>query len=114
MGLNVDSLCFHAIHRLGKPRSGRTRPIIARFVCREDRDMVFAKRYVFRESSTDYKKVYITLVYPKEIQMERAELVKAMKKAHKVGERRTKVLGRLLVISYNCYSVANIPDAYKG
>ena len=95
MGLNVDSIRFHAIHRLGKPGSGRTRPIIARFVCREDRDMVFAKRYVFRESSIDYDKVYITLDYPKEIQMERAELVKAMKKAHELGEQKVKVLGRL-------------------
>ena len=114
MGLNVDSMRFHAIHRLGKPSSGRTKPIIARFVFREDRDMVFAKRYVFRESSIDYDKVYITLDYPKEIQMERAELVKVMKKAHELGERRPKVLGRLLLISYNRYSVANIPDAYKG
>ena len=32
MSLNVDSMRFHAIHRLGKPGSGRTRPIIARFV----------------------------------------------------------------------------------
>ena len=114
MGLNVDSMHFHAIHRLGKPGSGRTRPIIARFVCREDRDMVFAKRYVFRESSVDYDKVYITPDYPNEIQMERAELVKAMKKAHELGEQKVKVLGRLLVIGYNRYSVANIPDAYKG
>ena len=114
MGLNVDSMRFHAIHRLGKPCSVRTRPIIARFVCREDRDMVFAKRYVFRESSIDYDKVYITLDYPKEIQMERAELVMAMKKAHELGERRAQVLGRLLVIGYNRYSVANIPNAYKG
>ena len=29
--------------------------------------------------------------------MERAELVKAMKKAHELGERRAKVLGRLLI-----------------
>ena len=114
MGLNVDSMRFHAIHRLGKPGSRRTRPIIAIFVCREDRDLVFAKRYVFRESSIDYDKVYITLDYPKEVQMERAELVKAMKKTHELGKRRAKVLGRLLVIGYNRYSAANIPDAYKG
>ena len=62
----------------------------------------------------DYDKVYITLDYPKEIQMERAELVKAMKKAHELGERRAKVSGRLLVIGYHRYSVANIPDANKG
>ena len=44
--LNVEETRFHAIHHVGKPQiSGATpprpRPIIARFVVREDRDAVF-------------------------------------------------------------------------
>ena len=38
--INVTNIRFHAVHRVGKPAVGKTRPIIARFVCREDRDLV--------------------------------------------------------------------------
>ena len=48
--LNIDpeEIRFHAVHRVGKPhtrddgKTPRPRPIIARFVVREDRDTVFS------------------------------------------------------------------------
>ena len=50
---DVENLQFHAIHRVGKWRSSDEtweaypRPIIARFLCREDRDMVLKRREGF-------------------------------------------------------------------
>ena len=39
--IDVTNIRFHAVHRVGKPAVGKTRPIIARFVCREDRDLIW-------------------------------------------------------------------------
>ena len=38
--LEVDTtdIRFHAVHRVGKPLRGKNRPIIVRFLCREDQD----------------------------------------------------------------------------
>ena len=46
MNINVEDIHFHAVHRVGKPRSEDAsksfpRPIIAPFLSREDRDAVF-------------------------------------------------------------------------
>ena len=46
LNIEVENLQSHAIHRVGKRRlsdessKAYTRPVIARFLCREDRDMV--------------------------------------------------------------------------
>ena len=40
LDINTDNIRFHAVHRLGKVLPGRNRPIIARFVCREGKDLV--------------------------------------------------------------------------
>ena len=53
--------------------------IIARFVCREDKEVVFRKRNLVKES-IHFPDAYITLDYPSEIQDERAVLIKAMLK----------------------------------
>ena len=58
---------------------------------------MFNKRKLLKESF-GHGKVCITLDYPKEIQKERAVLIKAMKKAQEAGTR-AKVLGRSLVMS---------------
>ena len=41
LGVDTAKIRFHAVHRVGKKIHGRPRPIIARFVCREDRDKVW-------------------------------------------------------------------------
>ena len=114
--LNIDAKnChFHAVHRVGKPRSSeeassRTypRPIIARFLCREDRDTVLKAKRRLRDS-TKYKNSYITQDYARAIQMERKVLIKAMFVAREKG-MKAKVVDRNLVINNNVYNVDNIP-----
>ncbi|KAK3751921.1 hypothetical protein QZH41_007938 [Actinostola sp. cb2023] len=61
-GIDISDMRFHAIHRTGKQYKDRIRPIIVRFVCREDRNKVWEKRYKIKESS-DYENPYITEDY---------------------------------------------------
>ena len=70
--LDVDAseIRFHAVHRVGRKAEDRCRPIIARFVCREDRDCVWAERGRIKRSTT-YTDAYITEDYAKAIQEER-------------------------------------------
>ena len=105
---------LHAVHRLGKPNNGRRdRPIIVRFVVREDKDTVFARRGRFREAVVDYDKVYTTLDYPKQVQKERAVLMKAMKRAKEMGGFHAKVLGRKLIDNRSSHTVEPIPKDYQ-
>ena len=89
LNIDVENLQFHAIHRVGKWRlSDETskaypRPIIARFLCREDSDMVLKARGRLRISSR-YKDAYITQDYAKAIQMERKVLIKTMFQGHQM------------------------------
>ena len=101
-----NSRC-HAVHRMGKSIQGRPRPIIARFVCREDKEADFRKRNLLKES-IDYPGAYITLDYPSEIQGERAVLIKAMLKAQASGTQ-AKVIGRTLKIGSASYTSKNVP-----
>ena len=117
LNMDVENLQFHAIHRVGKRRSSDEtskaypRPIIARFLCREDRDMVLKAKGRLRNSS-QYENVYITQDYAKAIQMERKVLIKAMFLARKKG-MKAKVVDRNLVVNNNVYNVDNIPDNLK-
>ena len=82
--IDVTYIRFHAVHRVGKPAVVKTRPIIARFVCREDRDLVWSRKKDLKNSTT-YQDVCITQDYAKAIQQERCTLIKAMKKARALG-----------------------------
>ena len=44
LGVDISQIRFHAVHRVGKMVEDRCRPIIARFVCREDKDCVRFER----------------------------------------------------------------------
>ena len=93
LNMDVENLQFHAILRVGKRRSSDEtskaypRPIIAQFLCREDRDLVLKAKGWLRNSS-QYKNVYITQDYAKAIQMERKVLIKAMFLARKKGMKQ--------------------------
>ena len=55
--INTDQMRFHAVHRVGKSPSNREtlsrpRPIIARFVVREDRDAVYSVNTRVKSSSS--------------------------------------------------------------
>ena len=96
LGVDTTKIRFHAVHRVGKKKHGRRRPIIARFVCRKDRDKVWSKRGNLKESIT-YADAYITQDYARAIQEERKVLIKAMMKAREEhGLNDAKVKGRFL------------------
>ena len=104
LNMDVENLQFHAIHRVGKWRSSEEtskaypRPIIARFLCREDRDSVLKAKGRLRNSS-EYKNVYITQDYAKAIRMERKVLIKAMFLARKHGKKSSIHPPRKLLVN---------------
>lgn len=65
--LDTSSIRFHAIHRVGKRMQGRTRPIIVRFISREDRNLVWAKRGKIKQS-TVHSDAYMTEDFARAIQ----------------------------------------------
>ena len=97
LGVDNAKIRFHAVHRVGKKIHGRCRPIIARFVCREDQDKVLSVRGKLKESMT-HADAYITQDYARAIQEERKVLIKAMMKAReKHGLNDAKVKGQFFL-----------------
>ena len=113
LGVNTSQIRFHAVHRIGKKAEDRCRPIIARFVCREDRDRVWLERGKIKQSTT-YPDAYITEDYARAIQEERKKLIKAMMKARdEHGLNNVKVKGRFPYIDKDRYDHENIPGFLK-
>ena len=48
--MDTVQIRYHAVHRIGKRKEDKHRPIIARFVCREDREQAFARKKGIKES----------------------------------------------------------------
>ena len=88
LNIDLENLQLHAIHRVGKRHSldeisqAYARPIVSRFLCREDRDMVLKAKGRLQNSSR-YENAYTTQDYAKAIQMGRKVLIKAMFLARK-------------------------------
>ena len=113
MKLDASSIKFHAVHRVGKKVQERTRPIIVRFVSREDRNAVWAKGDKIKQSDV-HTDAYITEDFARAIQEERKVLIKAMTKAREdLGMDNVKVIGRYLIIDNQKYDFNNIPDFLK-
>ena len=89
MGINADEIRFHAIHRLGRKLQTGFRPIIARFVSREDRDKMFSKK---KHIKTLHPDAYITQDYARAIKEERKTLIKSMMIGRSQGMDNIKVL----------------------
>ena len=114
--LNIDpeEIRFHAVHRVGTPHTRddgttpRPRPIIVRFVVREDRDTVFSVKNRLK-ASYRYSDAYITQDFARAIQQERKTLMFAAKKKG----RDAKVINRRLFIDDNAYDISNIPIDFK-
>ena len=114
IGVDTSQIRFHAVHRIGKKAEDRCRPIIARFVCREDRDRVWLERGKIKQSTT-YPDAYITEDYARAIQEERKKLIKAMMKAtDEYGLKNVKAKGRFLYIDENRYDHESIPGFLKS
>ena len=93
--------------------AGKNRPIIARFVSREDRDTVWSKKGKMKQSSS-YTDAYITEDYARAIQFERRALIKAMMKARdEQGIQNATVRGRYLIINNERYDHKSIPEYLK-
>ena len=114
LGVETTKIRFHAVHRVGKKIHGRFRPIIARFVYREDWDKVCWKRGKLKESIT-HADAYIARDYARAIQKERKLLIKAMMKAreeHGLNDA-AKVKGRFLIINNERFDSKSIPEYLK-
>ena len=70
MNLDPSKIRFQVVHRIGKQKENKNRPIIAQFACREDRDLVFSRKKALQESER-FKDAYVTADYARAIQVER-------------------------------------------
>ena len=96
MGIDASHIKFHAVHRVGKKIQNRCRPIIARFISREDRNEIWSNRGKIKHSK-NYPDAYLTEDFAKAIQNERKVLIKAMMKARESQVHpNAKVVGRYL------------------
>ena len=59
----VHSMKFCDAHRLGKQNASKTRPLVVRFTCRSDRELVWKNRFHSKDSS-----IAIGEDFPKHIQ----------------------------------------------
>jgi len=109
--IDVSNVRFHAVHRVGKPAVGKTRPIIARFVCCKDRGLVFSRKKDLKNSTT-YWDGYFTQDHAKAIQQECRTLIKAMKKARALG-LNSKVIDRHLIVGEETFTCGTIPEHLK-
>ncbi|KAL9968540.1 hypothetical protein ACROYT_G020647 [Oculina patagonica] len=101
----VQSVMFCGVHRLGKRSRGRTRPLIARFTCRADRDKVWKLRRNLKNSH-----VNLGEDLPKRVQDLRKDvLVPAMKRARRDPRNKAHVNGDKLIVNGKAYFHFNIP-----
>ena len=117
LNINTEHMQLQAVHRVGKVRSNDAdnaspRPVIVRFLLRDDREKVLKAKNKLK-SSENYKDVYITQDYARAIQMERKTLIKAMFKAKEKG-LNAKVVNRNLMVNNAVYHVDNIPTEFKS
>ena len=105
----VKQFKFCGVHRLGKQSRGRSRPIIARFTSRSDRDKVWKFHYNLKGSN-----VSIGKDLPKRVQEIRKKiLVPAMKKVRNINPRnRASVIRDKLFVNGKYYLHHNIPKRW--
>lgn len=105
----VRHMKFCGIHRLGKLNRSKTRPLIARFTCRADRDKVWKCRYRLKNSN-----ISMGEDLPKQIQdIRKKVLIPAMKKIKKDSpQSKATVLGDRLVVNGKRYYHYDIPKSW--
>ena len=84
MDIDTSDIKLHAVHRVGVKQEGRCRPIIARFISRQDRDLIWQNRGKIK-TSHNYPDAYITEDFARAIQLERKTLIKAFQKQKLLG-----------------------------
>ena len=99
IGIDTSEIKFHAVHRVGKKMESRCRPMIAHFISREDRNLIWQHKGKIKHSP-NYPDANITEDFAKAIQEERKVLIKAMLKAREnEGLSNAKVVGRYLLLT---------------
>jgi len=103
----VNSTKFCGVHCLGKSRqiSGKPRPVIARFTCREDRDLVWGQRYNLKGSRYSLAEDLLPTVR----KIRKTILVPAMKGARKIAGTRATITGDRLIVNGRRYTFDQIP-----
>ena len=93
MGIDSSTIRYHAVHRVGRRLEGRHRPIIVRFVSREDRELVWSKRGKIKQLHL-FKEAYITEDYAWAIQKERKILIAELPRAPQGARERSPIAKR--------------------
>ena len=108
----VRSMSFCGVHRLGKfkqNRSEKPRPVIARFTCREDRDLVWRDRYNLKGSCFKLAED----LPPAVREIRKTILVPAMKEAKKTEGTKATITGDRLIVNGKRYTFNQIPKKWK-
>ena len=104
----VESVMFCGVRPLEKRSRGRTRPIIARFICRCDRDKVWKLRRNLKNSQVNVREDL-----PKCVQdLKKNVLVPAMMRARRNLRNKAHVSGDKLVVTGKAYFHYNIPSRW--
>ena len=104
----VRSMRFCRVHCLGKYKQNRgekRRPVIARFTCREDRDLVWRQRYNLKGSCFKLAED----LPPAVRKIRRTILVPAMIEAKKTEGTKATITGDQLIVNGKRYTFNQIP-----
>ncbi|XP_060559999.1 uncharacterized protein LOC132720031 [Ruditapes philippinarum] len=90
---NAKEIPFTSVERMGKPNTGKTRPILVKFENVADREKV-------RRSCGNLKgkPIGVSQQFPKEIQEKRKLLIPELKKARSEGKRAFLKMGKLIIV----------------
>ena len=109
----VRSTRFCRVHHLGKSKQNRSekpRPVIARFTCQEDRDLVWQQRYNPKGSCFKLARD----LPPAVREIIKTILVPAMKEAKKTKGTKATITGDRLTVNGKRYTFNQIPKKWKG
>ena len=108
----VRSTKFCGMHRLGKSKqnSGRPRLVIARFTCREDRDLVWRQRYNLKGGHFSFAED----LPPAVRKIRKMILVPAMKEARKTAGTKATIARDRLIVNGRRYTFDQIPKKWSG
>ncbi|KAL9978135.1 hypothetical protein ACROYT_G015622 [Oculina patagonica] len=108
----AKSFMFCGTHRLGRKKTGNSkpRPIIARFTCRADRDFTWRQRFNLRDSA-----VKIAEDLPHNVrEIRRDILIPAFKKARETEGTKAAIIGDRLLINGKKYTFDKIPKKWRS
>lgn len=111
----VRSTRFCGVHRLGKlksrqNRSEKPRPVIVRFTCREDRDLVWRQRYNLKGSCFKLAED----LPPAVREIRKTILVPALKEAKKTEGTKATITGDRLIVNGKSYTFNQLPKKWRG